>query len=245
MNLEISELEGILNTLVPDMKDSLVVGYADMRGLINKELDEYEYCIVVGKKLDDSILENLKDGPTPEYLGLYNSTNAELHQIGLRISDYLTLKKMPNQIIKPTGISKDVKNYNSRTLTYYFSHKMAATRAGLGWIGKTDLLVTEKFGPRVRFVSVLLKGPLVKNGIPIEDFIIPVVESRCGDCNICVKLCPAGAGSGREWDINTERDSFFDAYSCMKKCRELSHRNLGKNETICGICVKVCPAGKL
>jgi len=30
----------------------------------------------------------------------------------------------------------------------------------------------------------------------------------------------------------------------MKKCKELSIKNLGREETICGICVKVCPVGK-
>ena len=121
---------------------------------------------------------------------------------------------------------------------------MAATRAGLGWIGKTALMATEKFGPRVRFVSVLLKEPLEKNGVPIEKSIVPVEKSMCDNCEICVGECPAGAGSGRLWDIHTNRDNFFDAFACKNKCRELSLKSLGRNATICGICVKVCPVGR-
>ena len=127
---------------------------------------------------------------------------------------------------------------------YYFFHKMAATWEGIGWIGKTALMVTEKFGPRVRFVSVLLKEPLEKNGIPMEKSVVPVEKSLCGNCSICVEECPAGAGNGRLWDIHTSRDSFFDAYACMNKCRELCLKNLDRNITICGICVKVCPVGR-
>lgn len=244
MTIDTKELEEILSSKVPDIENSLIIGYANMIGLLSGDLKDYQYCIVVGKKLDDTIIDTIENGPTLQYHELYNRVNAELYQISLEISDYLNFKEISNRLIKPTGVSKDVKNYNPETLTYYFSHKMAATRAGLGWIGKTDLMVTEKFGPRVRFVSVLLKDCIQKNGIPIEKFVVPIIKSRCGSCNICIKLCPAKAGSGKEWDINTGRDSFFNAYSCMEKCRELSLKNLGKDETICGICVKVCPVGK-
>lgn len=244
MAIDIVKLEEFLKSLVPDMNESMVIGYANVKGLLNGDIKKYNRCIVIGKKLDDTILDTIENGPTPQYYALYDRTNAELHHIGLELSEYITLQKIPNQLIKPTGIAKDVKNYNPGTLTYYFSHKMAATRAGLGWIGKTDLMITRKFGPRVRFTSILLEKSLQKNGVPIEKFVIPVIKSECGSCRICVKACPAKAGNGSEWNINTGRDSFFDAYSCMKKCRELSLKNLGKNETICGICVKVCPVGK-
>jgi epoxyqueuosine reductase QueG len=45
--------------------------------------------------------------------------------------------------------------YNLETLEGIFSHKLAAHLAGVGWIGKSCLLLTDRFGPRVRFVSVL------------------------------------------------------------------------------------------
>jgi epoxyqueuosine reductase len=244
MAINIIKLEEFLKSLVPDMDKSLVIGYANVKGLLSGDLKKYDYCIVIGKKLDDAILDTIENGPTPQYYDLYDRTNSELHSIGSELSEYLALQKTPNQLIKPTGATKDVKNYDPETLTYYFSHKMAAARAGLGWIGKTDLMVTRKFGPRVRFTSILLKKPLQKNGVPIEKFVMPVIKSECESCKICVKACPAKAGNGREWNINTGRDSFFNAYSCMKKCQELSLKNLGKNETICGICVKVCPVSK-
>jgi epoxyqueuosine reductase len=60
----------------------------------------------------------------------------------------------------------------------------------------------------------------------------PVEKSLCGNCSICVEECPAGAGSGRLWDIHTGRDSFFDAFACKNKCRELSLKSMGKNITI-------------
>ena len=42
------------------------------------------------------------------------------------------------------------------------SHKMVATRAGLGWIGKADLFISSRFGPRLRLVSILInKKPFI------------------------------------------------------------------------------------
>ena len=61
---------------------------------------------------------------------------------------------------------------------------MVATRAGLEWIGKTDLLITKKFGPRLRLTSILLKDRVIPESKHID-------ISRCGTCNICVEICPA------------------------------------------------------
>lgn len=41
-----------------------------------------------------------------------------------------------------------------------FSFKYAAVQAGLGWIGKSGVLVTRKFGPRVRLAAILIDYPL-------------------------------------------------------------------------------------
>lgn len=244
MGLNVIEIEKVLSSVVPDRKETLLTGYANMKGLLKNELKNYKFCIVIGKRLDNEVIDTIENGPSYAYLEHHNTVNTQLYQIGQRISAYLDSKKIPNIMIKPTGVTNDLKNYNPDTLTYYFSHKMAATRAGLGWIGKTDLMVTKKFGPRVRFVSILLKDEIRKNEVPIEKSVKPIVKSRCGNCSICVDICPAKAGNGREWNINTDRDSFFNAYTCMKKCRELSLNFLNISETICGICMKACPVGR-
>jgi len=89
----------------------------------------------------------------------------------------------------------------------------------------------------VRLATVLTEYPL-----PV--LLPPVTESRCGACDVCVKACPAGAPSGREWHAGLDRDEFFDAFRCREKCRELTARMIGKPVSICGICVSVCPRGR-
>lgn len=66
--------------------------------------------------------------------------------------------------------------------------RRAGVAAGLGFIGKNGLLITEEFGPLVRL------GGVVTN-YPLEDHVAKkvITESKCGSCTVCLDSCPAGA----------------------------------------------------
>lgn len=228
--------ETLISNLVP--AGEFIFGFADLRGLINKKFDGFHYGISIGKRLDDRIIDNLNEGPTVEYYNYYNCINTELSGITQKIHAELLEKGIDSMVIKPTIAlrSRGYKKY-LKSLTYDISHKMVATRAGLGWIGKTDLFISELFGPRLRLVTILLKQDPGFDAVPVE-------ESRCGKCNICVVRCPANAANGKSWNINTHRDEFFDAFKCREKCGELAKQRLNVDERICGLCVCVCPIGK-
>ena len=217
-------------------RDDYVIGVADMGDLIKVHYP-YRYAIVIGKRLDDSIIDGIEDGPTIPYFELYQSTNDELNLITSQISTYIVQNCIPCVQIKATTEESDIPEGYAKTLRMNFSHKMAATRAGLGWIGKTDLLVSEKFGPRIRLATVLTNHRFDNLGIPIT-------ESRCGKCNICVESCPSQAASGKLWNIHVDRDEYYDAFKCRDMCRKLSQEKLDKKISLCGICICVCPQGK-
>lgn len=110
-----------------------------------------------------------------------------------------------------------------------FSHKLAAHLAGLGWIGKSALLITPEHGPRVRWGTVLTDA-LLQAGTPMDE--------RCRDCNECVKACPAHAPTGQAFDQPRPRSEIFAAEACDRYLRE--------RETffrVCGMCVYICPFG--
>lgn len=229
-------IEIVKNNLVPS--GDYIYGFADLRGLINKRYGRFLYGISIGKKLDDKIIDKLDKGPTLEYYNYYKLINSELAELTKRIQTDLSKKGVDSKTIPPT-IYPGQKDYNKylKTLTYDISHKMVATRAGLGWIGKTDLFISPTFGPRLRLVSILIEQmPEFMSG--------PVEKSKCGKCNICVIRCPAKAANGKLWNINTYRDEFFDAHKCREKCGELAKQRLSVDERICGLCVSVCPLGK-
>jgi epoxyqueuosine reductase QueG len=224
----------IINIL-PNQED-YVIGFADMGDLI-KDHYPYRYAVVIGKKLDDAIIDGIKDGPTMSYYELYKATNDELNLITAQISRYLVQNGIPCVQIKSTVHDSEVPEGYTKTLRMNFSHKMAATRAGLGWIGKTDLLVSEKLGPRIRLATVLTNHRFDNLGTP-------VTESQCGKCNICVEACPSQAASGKLWNVSLNRDQFYDAFKCRTMCRKLSLERLDKKISLCGVCVCVCPQGK-
>lgn len=215
-----------------------IYGYSNLGGLLPQKYSAYPYAAVIAMKLDDSVMDRVPDsGPTKEYLDLYNRVNSGLTDIVNGIAEQLRIRGTAAIAVKPTVADSELDDEYYKTLSMDFSHKMAATRAGLGWIGKTDLLVTEEFGPRVRLATVLTdqKPPFLKT---------PFNESMCGSCSACVKACPAQAASGKLWNINIHRDEFYNPFKCREMCRSLSKKNLDDNISICGICVAVCPKGK-
>ena len=111
-------------------------------------------------------------------------------------------------------------------------HKTVATRAGLGWIGHSALLVTPEFGKSVRLASVLTDAPFI--------CAEPVQETRCGRCRKCVDACPAGAVTGHPWSPGIARNRMLDAAACREKASTLA-AGQGIDVTICGICILACP----
>lgn len=225
------------NHLVP-AKD-YIYGFADLNGFLPDEYSSFRYGISIGKKLDDRIISELSDGPTMEYFVHYNTINKQLAELTSKVYKDFENNGIQSLPVIPT-ISLGSKEHEKylKDLTYDISHKMVATRAGLGWIGKTDLLITRKFGPRLRLVSILLKEDPGCCGKPVE-------KSKCGTCNLCVEKCPARAANGIEWNVSLHRDVFFDAFKCREKCAELAKAKLNVNERICGLCIRVCPVGQI
>jgi epoxyqueuosine reductase QueG len=128
-----------------------------------------------------------------------------------------------------------------------FSHKMAAHLAGLGWIGKSCLLVTPQAGPRVRWATILTDAPLSpslpSNGLERqEDGTSGPIAERCGACTLCVDVCPVGAFSGRPFRHGEPRDLRFDAGKCSDYFDQ--QKENGLDPVVCGMCLFVCPHGR-
>ena len=116
----------------------------------------------------------------------------------------------------------------------FISHKLVAHLAGLGWIGKSCLLITKAHGPRVRWVTVLTDAPLESTGAALAD------GDRCRNCRLCVDLCPTHAFTGTPFNPDEPVEVRFNAQECNQYLHE-RERTYGVRA--CGICVYVCPHG--
>ena len=63
--------------------------------------------------------------------------------------------------------------------------KEAAVRAGLGSIGKHNLVMNEEFGSWVAYQSIVTTAELEADK--------PSTDDICGDCELCLKACPTSA----------------------------------------------------
>jgi epoxyqueuosine reductase len=229
-------IEEILKShLIP--AEDYIYGFANLTGLLNKKFEGFNYGISIGRKLDDNIVNRIIDGPTLEYYSHYRQINTDLAALTNRISADLNRNDIETLNIEPTVSTAELDTIYLKTLRTDFSHKMVATRAGMGWIGKTDLFISKEIGPRLRLVSILLKRPVKSKTKQID-------KSRCGTCHICVDICPAKAANGKLWDITVERETFYDPFKCRTQCAEFGRIRLGKDARVCGMCVAACPVGQ-
>lgn len=206
-----------------------IVGFSDLIGVLPDDLKDLRYGITVAVKLSDRIINEISNKPTYTYFHHYRSVNTLIDQITLKT--VLTLEEWGyNALAVPASQSiKELGEYRG-----LFQHKTAATRAGLGWIGKNGLLITEKYGPRVRLGTVLTDFKL--------DVGKPVETSKCGNCTLCVKSCPAMALHGKLWEAGMERKEIVDAQACSEYMNK-NFKHIGRG-SVCGICIRVCPYGE-
>lgn len=191
----------------------------------------YPRAIAIGMVLQDTIVNLLPDDdPAAAVLYRHNSydvVNLALDQVALRVAN--TLQRAGFSTF-PVPASKRTDDDH---ISGIFSQKLAAHLAGLGWIGKSCLLVTPDHGPRVRWVTVLTDAPLHPTGSP--------VEQQCGECTACVDICPQHAFTGRPFRRDELREARFDAAACDRYFKE-SEKTRGV--AVCGLCLYICPHGR-
>jgi epoxyqueuosine reductase len=192
---------------------------------------QYPKAVAIGIGLQDSLVDLLPDNdPEGAIVYRHNSydvVNQMLDQIGVRVANEL---QRAGHSAFPVPASKRTDDEN---ICGIFSQKLAAHLAGLGWIGKSCLLITPDHGPRVRWVSILTDAPLHPTGSPIEP--------RCGDCTACVDICPQHAFTGRIFYEAEPREARFDTAACDQYFREIEKT---KSVAVCGLCLYICPHGK-
>ena len=214
-----------------------IVGVADTEMLdgIQTEpkdlLKGYRRAVSIGVRLADGVIDPIIDDPTPLYQQHYLKVNALLDDIAIRISQYLQAsgaKALPipaSQLLDKTE------------WTSYLSHKAVAIAAGIGWQGKSLLVVNPDFGPRVRLVTVLTDYLDLEPDKPLRN--------RCGKCSFCTDACPAQAIK----NVNTkshyrDRNEALHFERCVTRVTQNPERLPFIESPICGVCIRACPWGR-
>ncbi|MBN2591105.1 MAG: epoxyqueuosine reductase [Sedimentisphaerales bacterium] len=204
-----------------------LVGFADVSTLPVQVTGNFPRAISIATALNPQIVHNISKGPTKEYFAEYERVNDLLADLCERAVEIIKRAGKRAEAFKAT-----TKHFDPSTLSVRLQHKTIATQAGLGWIGKSALLITKQYGPAIRLGTVLTNAEL-EIGKPIKN-------SQCGQCRNCMDACPANAIAGKNWESGAARESIYNAFTCRETAKELSKRQ-GITATICGICINACP----
>jgi epoxyqueuosine reductase len=205
-------------------KGVTAAGYGSLSGVSEAVRRGYSFGICIVLALDPDIIERIPLGPDLNCFKAINATNKRLKDISLETQEFI--EKQGFQAFSQAMVRRD-----DHCITP-LPHKTVATLAGLGWIGKSNLLVMRNYGSAVRLSSILTNMPFVTAE--------PIHHSQCGNCNLCVTGCPSGAVRGRNWKVGVQRDALLDLTACRG---EIARRNsiLGaEGDASCSKCVAVC-----
>ena len=219
--MSIAEIQETLFTLLKE-KGADLVGAGDVTGVVT---DGLTVGVSMAIAIPPAMVETLKTAPTKEYCELYADYNKRLDAMAEAGAEFLWQSGFRAKALSTKNI-----RYNREDFMTELPHKTVATRAGLGWIGKSCLLITPEFGGAVRISSILTDAPL-KTAAPID-------ESRCGKCHRCADLCPGQAIYGTLWKAGTPREKIFDLKKCIGSMNE-SIRPYTEH-FLCGRCFAVC-----
>jgi len=219
---------GFLETMKREMNIELA-GAVSLGGSTPKEfknkvsmlLPGTKSAIVMGKEIYKEVVALLEpskgvgeaaggDLLGPHYGYLDGQLNNALH----KLADFLRNEGYGSLPLPAGGCPTDM-----RSLSAAFSYKHAAQLAGLGTMGRSSLLITPEYGPRVRLACLLTEAAFEAS--PMSS------KACCTHCNKCIRACPAQSLQPPEG---------AEAYRMNKfACR--AYRQAGLT---CGVCMKVC-----
>ncbi|MFW9908330.1 MAG: hypothetical protein ACFFEF_07125 [Candidatus Thorarchaeota archaeon] len=151
-----------------------------------------------------------------EYAREYHRINGLLNELSREMA-----KRFDGIPLSATigGIISDI-NHVHDYFPMVISHRTVAECAGLGWRGKNQLIIHDRFSCAIRFSSAIVSLPLIRG---------TRIDSKCGDCTACEEAC-----------------SFIKNRSILPDYRENCRRYIlhliskGIEKDICGKCIKAC-----
>lgn len=160
----------------------------------------------------------------------YQIINDHLNTIALRVATHLEETGYASLFFPTTntGVPEEYAHVPAM-----FSHRHAAVRAGLGEFGLNNVVVTARYGPRIRWNSVITSAPLTPS---------PLLAAKTCDglaCLECVRQCPGGALSTLPEAEEHRLWLHPPARTAWDTCRST------RQTTDCmGRCLRVCPTGR-
>lgn len=199
-----------------------LIGFADLHevDVAVRQGMPYGVCIAIALNAFPSV----SDMPSPAYYTEYKEVSARLKEISLELE--IKIQSLGYRAVSLARQKQD------RHFVTSLPFKTLATRSGLGWIGRSAVLVTKDYGAAVRLNGVITDMPF-QTGTPVN-------MSFCGDCHACVDACPGHAIKGELWTPGIKRSRLLNPNKCNRTVGRRGKR-IGVTDGSCGVCLAVCP----
>ena len=194
-------------------RGATIVKVVDISMLSKQETKEYSKAFLIGIALEPGYLLRQSLEETIDHSGFGDAE----HRVG-ELAEWLAEDIVRKGYLAYAQSDRNLINdfYNEATRSSSLPHKKIAVMAGLGWIGKSNLLITPNYGSALSMCSVLTDLP-----IPTDN--APMLTSQCEPCSLCRDICPTGAIHGIAWEPGIHRDRIVDIKICEGCLKCLIH----------------------
>lgn len=119
-------------------------------------------------------------------MGYPTHHQTKIASYALKRDYHLTIKEMLFELASRLKELYPQIRFRAFTDSAPLAEKSLAVEAGLGWIGRQSLLITEQYGTFVHLGELVIDQECDHYDSPIEG-------RSCGECRACINRCPAGA----------------------------------------------------
>lgn len=202
------------------------IHFVDVSTLKKVQNRGFPSAILFGVKCSHGCLQRVSDHP--DYVGdmikrnYFDDDEHYTHEMEMyRISDLLA-EFIENNGYSVYSLSEAnqiaTSNFDGVYGKTYLPLKTLAVSAGLGWIGKNNLLVNKEYGCCQTWGGVL-------TDVPLKTVLHPPSAVQCGNCRACLNVCQPKALKGQVWKAGISREEIIDVNKC----------------TTCLKCMVLCP----
>jgi len=193
-------------------------------------LEDAVSIVSIGYKLNYTPIQNLPESRSA-YMLEHDYANRHLSQSSHKVTRFLEKRGF-----KAIGFDAGAGFYakigkSPETIAGDFSHKHVAVASGLGKFGLNNLVLSPKWGPRIRLATIITNAQV--------EYSRAHEESPCptDECLKCIEICPVRALDGWKGKYDPERGWVMD----KRKCYDYIFTTLKGQR--CGQCIKACPVG--